>query len=153
MSDCLWPHGLYSTRLLCPWDTPNKTTGVGCLPFPPQGDFPNLGIELKSLMSPAFAGGLLNTSTAWKWSRSIVSNSLDPMDCSLSDSSSHGIFQARVLERIAISFSRGSSDPGIAPGSPALQADALPSEPPGKHHLGSPQIVNYRHNVQKITRI
>ena len=35
----------------------------------------------------------------------------DPMDCSLSDSSVHGIFQARVLEWIAISFSRGSSRP------------------------------------------
>ena len=33
----------------------------------------------------------------------------DPMDCSLSGSSIHGIFQARVLEWIAISFSRGSS--------------------------------------------
>ena len=33
----------------------------------------------------------------------------DPMDCSLSGSSVHGIFQARVLEWIAISFSRGSS--------------------------------------------
>ena len=32
----------------------------------------------------------------------------DPMDCSLSGSSIHGIFQARVLEWIAISFSRGS---------------------------------------------
>ena len=31
------------------------------------------------------------------------------MDCSLSGSSVHGIFQARVLEWIAISFSRGSS--------------------------------------------
>ena len=35
----------------------------------------------------------------------------DPMDCSLSGSSAHGIFQARVLEWIAISFSRGSSQP------------------------------------------
>ena len=33
----------------------------------------------------------------------------NPMDCSLSGSSIHGIFQARVLEWIAISFSRGSS--------------------------------------------
>ena len=33
----------------------------------------------------------------------------DPMDCSLSGSSIHGIFQARVLEWIPISFSRGSS--------------------------------------------
>ena len=35
----------------------------------------------------------------------------DPMDCSLSGSSVHKIFQARVREWIAISFSRGSSRP------------------------------------------
>ena len=35
----------------------------------------------------------------------------DPMDCSLSGSSVYGIFQARVQEWIAISFSRGSSRP------------------------------------------
>ena len=35
----------------------------------------------------------------------------DPMDCSLPGSSVHGIFQARILEWIAISFSRGSSSP------------------------------------------
>ena len=35
----------------------------------------------------------------------------DPMDCSLPGSSVHGIFQAIVLERIPISFSRGSSRP------------------------------------------
>ena len=35
----------------------------------------------------------------------------DPMDCSLPDSSVHGILQARILERIAILFSRGSSQP------------------------------------------
>ena len=35
----------------------------------------------------------------------------DPMDCSLSGSSIHGIFQARILEWVAISFSRGSSQP------------------------------------------
>ena len=35
----------------------------------------------------------------------------DPMDCSLSGFSVQGIFQARVLEWVAISFSRGSSQP------------------------------------------
>ena len=35
----------------------------------------------------------------------------DPMDCSLPGSSVHGIFQARVLEWVAISFSRRSSPP------------------------------------------
>ena len=35
----------------------------------------------------------------------------DPMDCSLPGSSVHGIYQARVLEWVAISFSRESSKP------------------------------------------
>ena len=54
-----------------------------------------------------------------------------PMDCSPPGSSLHGIFQARILEWVAISFSRGLPDPGIEPRSPSLQADALTSEPPG----------------------
>ena len=41
-----------------------------------------------------------------------------------------GIFQARILEQVAISSSRGSSQPRIKPRSPALQADSLPSEAP-----------------------
>ena len=40
---------------------------------------------------------------------SVVSNSLWPMDCSPSGSSVHGIFQARILECVAIPSSRGSS--------------------------------------------
>ena len=35
----------------------------------------------------------------------------DPVDCNLPDSSIHGILQARILEWVAISFSRGSSQP------------------------------------------
>ena len=38
-------------------------------------------------------------------------NSCDPMDCSPPGSFVHGIFQARILEWFAISFSRGSSQP------------------------------------------
>ena len=44
----------------------------------------------------------------------------------------HGILQARTLEWVAFLYSRGSSQPGIEPRSPTLQADSLPSEPPGK---------------------
>ena len=53
----------------------------------------------------------INDERKWKWSRSVVSDSLCPMDCSLPGSSVHGIFKARVLEWVAISFSRGSSQP------------------------------------------
>ena len=35
----------------------------------------------------------------------------NPLDCSLPSPSIHGIFQARILEQVAISFSRGSSQP------------------------------------------
>ena len=38
-------------------------------------------------------------------------NSCDPMDCSPPGSSIHRILQARILEWVAISFSRGSSQP------------------------------------------
>ena len=59
----------------------------------------------------------------------------DPVDWSPPGYSVHGILQARILEWVAISFSRGSSRPRIKPGSPTSQADALPSEPPGKYSL------------------
>ena len=42
MSNSVQPYGLYATRLLCPWDSPGKNTGVG-LPFPPPGIFPMQG--------------------------------------------------------------------------------------------------------------
>ena len=54
------------------------------------------------------------------------------MDCNLPGSSIHGILQARVLEWVAISFSGDLPDLQIEPGSPALQAEALPSESPRK---------------------
>ena len=54
----------------------------------------------------------------------------DPRNCSPPGFPVHGFLQARTLESVAISFSRGSSDPGIKPGSSALQADFLSSEPP-----------------------
>ena len=70
---------LFATaRLLCPWDSLGKKTGMGCptlcyrqaplsmgfsrqenwngLPCPPPGDHPDPGIEPMSLMSPALAG-------------------------------------------------------------------------------------------------
>ena len=55
----------------------------------------------------------------------------DPMDCSLPGSSIHGILQARVLEWVAVSFSRVSSQ---------TRDRALLSEPPGK----PPCLLQYR---------
>ena len=47
----------------------------------------------------------------WKWSRSDVSDSLRPRGLWPIGSSIHGILQARILEWVAISFSRGSPRP------------------------------------------
>ena len=59
----------------------------------------------------------------------------NPMGCSLSGSSVHGILQARILEWVAISFSGGTSwprDQTRISVSPALAASSLPLAPPGK---------------------
>ena len=53
----------------------------------------------------------------------------DPMDCCPPDSSVRGILQARILEWVAISFSRGSSWPRDQTQVSHIVADTLPSEP------------------------
>ena len=40
------------------------------------------------------------------------------------------------------------SDPGIEPGSPALQADSFPSEPPGKPKMGEGEKIKEKKNPQ-----
>ena len=42
LSDSMQPHGLWPTRLLCPWDSPGKNSGVDCH-FLLQGIFPTQG--------------------------------------------------------------------------------------------------------------
>ena len=51
----------------------------------------------------------------------------DPMDYII-----HGILQVRILEWVAVPFSRVSSQPRDEPRYPTLQADSLPAEPQGK---------------------
>ena len=59
---------------------------------------------------------------------SVMSISLHPHGLLPPASSVYGILQVRILEWVAISFSRGSSQPR----SPTLQKDSLPSEPARK---------------------
>ena len=59
----------------------------------------------------------------------------NPMGCRTQGSSVHGIFQARILEWVAISSSRGSPNPGIDPASPvslAMTWGFFAAEPHGK---------------------
>ena len=85
------------------------------LPFPSPGDLPNPGIEL---MSPALAGRVFTTEPPGSPIQNmkvkvLVAQSCltlcDPMDYSLPGSSVHGILRARILEKVAILFSRESS--------------------------------------------
>ena len=65
-------------------------------------------------------------------SHSVMSDSCDPMDCSLPGFSVHGILPARILEWVTFSTPRDLPDPEIEPVSsvsPALQAEYLPTEP------------------------
>ena len=71
----------------------------------------------------------------WKWSCSVVSNSLWPYDCTPPGSSIHGISQARMLEWGPVPSPGDLPDLGIEPGTLALQADSLPTQPPGKPNL------------------
>ena len=93
---------------------PFKLWGVGSH-FLLQGIFPTQTLN-PCLCSSCIAGGLF---TCWAFGESEIESEVaqscptlcDPMDCSLLGFSVHGIFQARILEWVAISFSRGSSQP------------------------------------------
>ena len=50
VSNSLWPHGLWPTRLLCPWDFPGKNTSMGCH-FLLQGIFLTQGSNPPCLLS------------------------------------------------------------------------------------------------------
>ena len=81
VSDSVRSHRRQPTRLPRPWDSPGKNTGVGC-------HFLLQCMKVKSESEVTQSYPTLR----------------DPMDCSLPGSSVHGIFQARVLEWVAIAF-------------------------------------------------
>ena len=55
-----------------------------------------------------------------------------PTLCNPMDYTVHGLLQARILVWVAFTFTNGSSNPGIEPRLPTLQADSLPAVPQGK---------------------
>ena len=110
------------------------------MPFPSPGDLPNPGIEPGS---PALQADALSSEPPGK-PKSLLKEILytlvsevaqscltlcDPIVCSLPGSSVHGIFQARILEWIAISFSM-KPDLGF-PGGSEDKASACKAGDPG----------------------
>ena len=83
MSDSVRPQRQQPTSLPCPWDSPGKNTGVGC----------HCLLQCMKVKSKSEVAQSCPTPS-------------DPMDCSPPGSSIHGICQARVLEWVAIAFSR-----------------------------------------------
>ena len=113
----LRPHRWQPTRLLCPWDSLGKNTGVGCHVLL-QGIFPTQGSNPMSHVS-CIARWILYPRTTWEALAKLTGLRLtrvcssaaakllqscptlcDPVDCSPPGSSIHGIFQARALERV-----------------------------------------------------
>ena len=77
------------------------------LPFPSPGDLPDSGMEPKSSMSPALQVDSLPLNHGGSPKVKVAQLCLtlcDPMDYTV-----HSILQARILEWVAIPFSRGSS--------------------------------------------
>ena len=65
MSDSLWLHGLEPARLLCPWDSPGKNTGVGScsllqMIFPTQGSNPGF-LHCRQILLPSEPPGKLRS--------------------------------------------------------------------------------------------
>ena len=82
MSDSVRPHRRQPTRLPRPWDSPGKNAGVGC----------HFLLQCMKVKSESEVAQSCPTPS-------------DPMDCSPPGPYIHGIFQARVLEWVAIAFS------------------------------------------------
>ena len=88
--DSLQPYALWPTRLLCPWNSLDKNTGVGSLPLL-QGIFLTQGLNL----------GLLHCAKSLQSCPTLC----NPRDGSPPGFPIPGILQARTLEWVAISFS------------------------------------------------
>ena len=65
LSNSVPPYGLSSARLLCPWHSPRKNTGVACH-FLLQGICPTQGSNPRLSCPPALAGRFFTTSATWE---------------------------------------------------------------------------------------
>ena len=64
VSDSWWPHRLQPARLLCPWDSPGKNTGVGCRASSRGSSWPRDWTQVSYVS--CMAGGFFTTSAPWE---------------------------------------------------------------------------------------
>ena len=121
------------TSLLCPWDSPGRNTGVGCHVLL-QGIFLT---QRSNPESPALQADslLLSHQKVKVKSLSRVRLFLTPWTVAYQVPPSMGFSRQECWSGLPFPPPGDLPDPGIEPGSPALRADALPSEPPGKPTL------------------
>ena len=123
MSDSLWPHRWQPTRLLCPCDFPGKSTGVGghCL-------------LQKEVCIYIYIYTHIHIYIYMKWSEvkslSRVRLFATPWTVTYQAPPSLGFSRQEYWSGLPFPSPADLPNPGIKPGSPVLQADALPSEPP-----------------------
>ena len=100
------------------------------LPCPPPGDLPNPGIEPASLMFPALVGGFFKTSEV----KSLSCVQLFGTLWTVAHQAPPSMEFSRQEYWSGLPFPSPGDlpDTGIEPRSPALEADTLTSEPPGK---------------------
>ena len=105
LRDWAQTRGLQPARLLCPWDSPGKDTGLGCH-FLLQGIFLIQG-SCVSCIGRQILYHWAISEVKWKWeSLSRVLLFVTPLTITV-----HGILPGRILECVAFSFSRRSSWP------------------------------------------
>ena len=76
------------------------------------------------------------------------------MDYNPLDSSVHGIHQQEYWSGLPFPSPGELPDPGINLGSPALQADSLPSKPPGKQSFITKYFIfNCKHNTARVINV
>ena len=140
---CVWLFTILWTvalRLLCPWDSPGKTTGVGCH-FILQGSFPTQGLNTCLLhwqagSLPRSQQGLHGTKIKRMISEVKVTQSCQtlatPWTVAHKGPLSMGFSRQDYWSGLPFPSPGDLPDPGIEPMTPALQADSLPTELGGK---------------------
>ena len=131
VSDSLQPYGLQPTRLLCPLNSLGKNTRVGSHSllqgiFPTQRQNPGL-LHCRQIALPSEPPGKVKVK-----SLSCVRLFVTPWTVAQQAPPSMGFSREEYWSGLPFPSPGDLPDPGIEPRYPALQADALTSEPPGK---------------------
>ena len=154
----LQPRGLQLTTLLCPGDSPGENIGVGYQfllqgIFLTQGSNPGLPHCWQILYQLSHREAIEDSLVSKVKSLSRVQLFATPQTVAYQSPLSMGFSKQEYWSGLPFPSPGDLPDPGIKPGSPALQTDALASEPPGnlKNNLDHsvPWSVN-KLNIQTV---